>query len=300
MELDVVALALLTAAAWGMGSPLSKLGLERGGTPYQAAFTVVLVSTVTYWVALVVQGENLFGHPLWVLGLFVGTGLAATALARVLSFAGVERLGASINSAGINTRPVWASFMAVLFLGETITLQMSLGIIVVVIGLMALAFSDGGDISGWKRSQLAFPLVAALLFGAGNVARKYAFEATRITALEGVAINETAGLIGLVCFLVLRGNTTGTNLFQGPRRAYMFFIGSGLLNALALFTLFEALNRGRVVLVDPLSSPTSLFAILFSFVFLRRIERVTARLIVGAVLVVSGVVLITGPEVLAL
>lgn len=300
MEFDVAVLALLTAAAWGMGSPLSKLGLERGGTPYQAAFTVVLVSTVAYWTALFIQGGGLLSHPTWVLLLFVGTGLAATALARVLSFAGVDRLGASVNSAGVNTRPVWAGLMAVVFLGETVTLQMSIGILVVVLGLMMLALSHGGDISGWTRSQLAFPLVAALLFAGGNVARRYAFEATAVTALEGVAVNETAGILGMLAFLTVTQKRSVTHVLRAPGRAYVFFTASGLLNALALFTLFEALNRGRVVLVDPLSSPTSLFAILFSFIFLRRIERVTVRLVIGAALVVTGVVLITGPEFIAL
>lgn len=300
MELYVVGLAVLTAAAWGAGSPLSKLGLERGGTPYQVALTVVFVSVVVYWIALIARGENVLGHSLWVLGLFIVTGVFATAMARALSFAGVERLGASINSAGVNTRPVWASILAVVFLGEAITLQMGLGIVVVVFGLIALAFSEGGDVSGWELHQLAFPLTAALTFGAGNVARRYAFEATSITALEGVAINETAGLFGMLVYLFIRNGRIAEmrDALAAPPRAYVFFVGSGLLNALALFTLFEALSQGRVVIVDPLSSPTSLFAILFTFLFLRRVERVTRRLLVGAVLVITGVVLITGPQIL--
>lgn len=298
MQADVVVLALLTAVSWGASAPLSKLGLNAGGRPIQVALTVVAVSVVAYWIAFLAMGETLLGYPLWVLGLFVATGLAATALARALSYSGVERLGASVNSAGINTRPVWASLLAVFLLGETLTAQMGLGILVVVAGLVALALSEGGDVSGWELHQLAFPLAAAVTFAAGNVARRYALTTTDVTPIAGVAVNETAGLVGLLGYLLLRhGNDVGSAL-AAPRRAYAFFVGAGLLNALALFTLFAALDRGRVVVVDPLSSPTALFAILLTVVLLRDVERVTRRLVVGAVLVVTGVVLITGPQLL--
>lgn len=298
MQHDVIALALLTAAGWGASDPLSKAGMERGGTPFQVALTVVFVSVVVYWVALFARGTDVVAHSAWVLALFVATGLAATALARLLSYVGVNRAGASVSSATVNTRPVWAMVLAVVFLGEAITVQSAVGIVLVVIGLMSLAFSEGGDVSGWKTTDLLFPLAAALTFAAGNVARRYAFTATDISALEGVAINETAGLAGLLAYLLFRHGSDIDEFLAAPRQAYGYFVGCGLLSAMSLFTLFEALDRGRVVIVDPLSSPTSLFAILFTFVFLRRVEKVTRRLVAGAVLVVSGVVLITGPQFL--
>lgn len=300
MELDVVALALLTAAAWGASSPVTKLGLERGGTPFQASLTIVSVSVVVYWGALLVRGESLVDHPAWVLALFAFTGLLATAVARVVTYTGVDRVGASVNSAGVNTRPVWAMLLAVAFLGETVTLQTGIGVVVVVVGLIALALSEGGDVTGWRLHDLAFPIGAAMAFAVGNVIRRFALSTTDVTSLEAVAINETAGFIGLAAYIVAFRADDVRGFLSAPRRAYGFFLGSGLLGALALFTLFEALSRGRVVVVDPLSSPTSLFAILFTFLFLREVEQVTRRLVVGGVLVVTGVVLITGPQVLAL
>lgn len=300
MQHDVVALALLTAVGWGASDPLSKAGMERGGTPFQVALTVVFVSVVVYWAALVARGSALFQYPAWVLGLFVVTGLTATALARFLNYVGVQRAGASINAATVNTRPVWATILAVLLLGEAVTVQGALGILVVVSGLVALAFSEGGDVAGWRLRDLAFPLAAALTFAGGNVARRFAFTETDVGALEGVAINETAGLVGLLVFLLIRHGRDIDSFLRAPRQAYAYFVGCGLLSALSLFTLFEALDRGQVVLVDPLSSPTSLFAILFTFLFLREFETVTVRLVVGAVLVVTGVALITGPQLLTL
>jgi drug/metabolite transporter (DMT)-like permease len=300
MQHDVIALALLTAAGWGASDPLAKTGMERGGTPLQVSLTVVFVSVVVYCAVLLARGVALFSHPYWVLGLFLATGLTATAIARLLSYTGVQRVGASISSATVNTRPVWAMLLAVVFLGEAVTAQGTIGIGFVVGGLVTLAFSKGGDISGWQIRDLLFPLAAALTFAAGNVARRYAFTATDISAIEGVAINEAAGLFGLLVYLLFRHGRDFGEFMRAPREAYAYFVGCGLLSALSLFTLFEALDRGQVVLVDPLSSPTSLFAILFTFIFLREVERVTKRLLLGAVLVIIGVVLITGPQVFTL
>lgn len=300
MQQDVVILALLAAIGWGASDPLSKMGMEHGGTPFQVSLTVVFVSAVAYWVALAFQGAAIFAYPLWVLGLFVATGVTATALARLLSYIGVQRAGASVSSATVNTRPVWATILAIVFLGEAVTPQGILGILIVVAGLITLAFSKGGDMEGWRLTDLLFPLAAALTFAAGNVARRYAFTETSVSALEGVAINETAGLFGLLVFLLLRHGRDFDEFLLAPRRAYAYFVACGLFSALSLFALFEALDRGRVVVVDPLSSPTSLFAILFTFVFLRQVESVTRQLVLGAILVVTGVVVITGPQFLPL
>jgi drug/metabolite transporter (DMT)-like permease len=302
MSLEIVALALLAAACWGAGSPLSKLGMEHDGTPAQVALTVVTVSAALYWTILLATGTGIDAHAPWVLALFVATGLVSTALARLLTFAGIERLGSSVNSAGINTRPVWASVLAVVVLGETVTVQMGIGIVVTVAGLVALAFSDGGDLSGWNRYDLAIPLGAALTYGVGNVARRYAFTASSVTPLEGVALNETAGIAGILGYLLVRTRSLD-DLYEAlvaPPRAYAFFAGSAVLNALALFVLFEALSRGPVVVVDPLSAPTSLFSIALTAVLLRDVERVTRRVLVGAAFVIGGVVLITGPQLVTL
>jgi len=300
MQYEVVSLAILTAVGWGASDPLSKMGMEHGGTPFQASLTVIFVSVVVYWGALLIQGLSPMALAPWVVGLFIVTGLVATSLARVLSYTGIQRAGASVSTATVNTRPVWATVMAVAFLGEAITAQAILGILFVVAGLIALAFSEGGDITGWNNVDLLFPLAAALIFAVGNVTRRFAFTETNTTALQGVAINETAGLVGLLVYLLYRHGNDFDSFLRAPKRAYAYFVGCGLLSAFSLFVLFAALSRGRVVIVDPLSSPTSLFAILFTALFLRGIEVITRQLIVGAVLVVVGVVLMTGPQFLVL
>ncbi|WP_241431208.1 DMT family transporter [Halococcus thailandensis] len=300
MDTVVVGLALLTAMSWGISDPLSKAGMERGGTPLLASIVVVSVSVIGYWLSLVIRGFDLFALPLWVVGAFFGIGLVSTGLARLLNYVGVERAGASVNSATVNTRPLWATILAIVFLGESITAQGVVGILCVVSGLGLVAFSGGGDITGWNKRDLLFPLGAALTFAFGNVARRYLFTNTGATPLDAVALNELAGLVGLLSFILYSQRGQLRSFFRIPREAYAYFVGCGIFSALALFGLFAALERGQVTVVDPLSSPTSLFAILVTVLFFRQVESITRRLLVGAVLVISGVVLITGPQFLTL
>jgi drug/metabolite transporter (DMT)-like permease len=222
--------------------------------------------------------------------LFLASGLVGTALGRLAVFVGVDRVGASVNSAVISTRPLFASLLAVLALGETVTTTTVAGIVVLVGGLAALALSRGGDVTGWQPRDLLFPLAAAAAFAVGNVARKFGLDAfAGITLLEAVALNELGALVALAAYAVAAGRG---DVLDAPRRTYAYFAGSGTLTAVALFSLFAALQIGRVVVVDPLAATAPLFTAVFAAVLLRDLERVTPRLVAGAVLIVVGVVLV--------
>ena len=77
------------------------------------------------------------------------------------------------------------------------------------------------------------------------------------------------------------------------RRAWTHMILAGLTGAWGIAFYFLALNEAPVVLVAPLAGTYPLVAILLTHVFLQRIERVTWHSVLGAFLVVVGVVLFT-------
>jgi len=289
----VYALALVPALLWGFSPILSKRGMAGGGSSLQAALVVVVVDSALYWTVLfALEGGHLFTDlSLAAVVTFGLAGIVGTALGRVAVFAGVHRVGASINSAGISTRPLFATLLALGFLGETVSLATAAGVAVLVAGLVVLTVSKGGDIGGWEPSDLAFPLAAALAFAVGNVARRYGLLAfPHVTVLEAVAINETAGLVGLGAFLVATGRLSA---LDAPRRTYGFFAASGTLTAVALLSLFAAFQRAPVALVDPLAGTAPLFTTVFTAVLLRDLERVTLRTALGAVFIVVGAGMIT-------
>ena len=99
-------------------------------------------------------------------------------------------------------------------------------------GLVALTYSRGGDVTGWDRKDVLFPLAAAA-FAIGNVLRRYGFTDTSATPPQAVAVNETVALIILLAYALTRGRT---EVFAVPQSSYQYFIGSGLLAAVALLS----------------------------------------------------------------
>ncbi|MFC7166725.1 DMT family transporter [Halospeciosus flavus] len=291
-ELTVYLLALLPAVLWGLSPVFSKRGMAAGGSALQASLVVVVVDSLLFWAALVaLQGVDLFANlTLPAVATFAVAGVVGTSLGRLATFVGVHRVGASVNSAGISTRPLFATLLAVGWLGETVSPGMVLGIVVLIVGLVVLALAKGGDIGGWRPRDLLFPLAAAFAFGLGNVLRKFGLDTYDATVLEAVALNETAALVALGAFLVAR---RGTDVLAAPRETYGYFAVSGTLTAFALASLFAALELGRVAVVDPLAATAPLFTTLFSAVFLRDLEVVTRGVVAGALLVVVGVGMVT-------
>jgi uncharacterized membrane protein len=287
-------LALVPAVLWGIGPILDKRGMDAGGSSLQAAVVVVFVDSALYWVALLVLSwPNPFaGLTPRLVGIFAVAGLFGTALGRIFVFAGVERVGASINSAGLSTRPLFATLLALVALGEPLGPLTGVGVVVLVGGLVALTYSQGGDTSGWRPRDILFPVGAGAVFAAGNVLRRFGFVDTEATTLQAVAVNETAALVALAAYALARGRT---DVVASPRDSYRYFAGSGLLTAVALLAFFGAfsLEAGRVAIVDPLAATAPLFTTVFSAVLLRDVEKVTRGVVLGAVLVVIGAVLVT-------
>lgn len=285
-------IALSASVVWSLSMVVAKVGLEEGGTSLQVSLIVAFTDIVVYWLILLVTGEAGLVTEIGPMGLgaFILAGVVGTALGRFASFGGIRRVGASINSAGISSRPLFATALAFLLLGEVVPVQVVGGIVVLVIGLVVLSLSGGGDIRGWKAWELLFPLSAAGTFALADVLRRYGLTTTSATPLQGVALNETAGGLLLAAYILTFQREAMRDI---SRRTYGYFLASGLLNATSLLLFFVALSLGPVAIASSLVATTPLFTAAFAYFLLGDLERITKGLIVGVVLVVVGAVVIT-------
>lgn len=289
----ILALSLAPAVLWGFTPVIEKRALSGGGRPLQAALVVVVVDTVLYVLALLARGEVPFVDlSAGTLAVFAAAGVFGTALGRIAIFAGNARVGASVSSAVVSARPLFATALAVGFLGEPLALPTAAGVVVLVCGLAVLSVAKGGDLSGWDARDLLVPLAAAVAFAVGNVLRRYGLGVGETTPLEAVALNEFAAFVALFAYVVARGRR---DVLAAPPRTYAVFGVSGVLTAVALLAMFTALSMpaGRVAVVDPLIATAPLFTAAFSYFLLSDLERVTRGIVVGALLVVVGAALVT-------
>ncbi len=99
-------------------------------------------------------------------------------------------------------------------------------------------------------------------------------------------------MFGCAAVTLLAGRGAVAELNRASRVGWALAAAAGVVSSTAAICFYFALSAAPVVLVAPLSGTSPLFAMLFTIIFLRRLERVTPRMIAGCVLVVVGVAFI--------
>ncbi len=277
-------LALSSAVLSAAATIFIRQGLRTGGS-YAGFWINIAVGAVGLWTAVLLTGG--VGHvtPKGVV-LFVMAGIIGTVAGRFLRFMAIQRLGAAIASPLNNLNPLVSTGLAILLLGEQVTVPILAGTIVIIAG--ATLLSMGGQQVGFRARYLALPILSAVCFGTVAIFRKLAL--ADIGAIAGTAINVTTALVVFTAFLIASSDRRGLTC-DAPSVAY--FVGAGLAENLSVFLTVVALGFGTVSVVTPLTSTSPIFVLLLSPILLRGLERITARIVMGTVLIVLGVYLIT-------
>lgn len=132
-------------------------------------------------------------------------------------------------------------------------------------------------------------LGAAMSYGTvAVVARKIVTEFA--PPVVGTAFSLMFGMI--IIAVIFRRQAIEDYARRPPRRGWLYVALAGLAATWGVGFWFMALSEAPVVLVVPVTSTFPLMAIVMTQVFLRRLERVTPRTIIGALLVLLGVTLI--------
>ena len=283
MSGTVAALAFTSALLSAMATVLIRAGLQRYGA-YTALWINMLVGTLGLWLAVALTGGP--GHPSFrSLAFFMLAGLIGTFVGRLLRFMSIETAGPSISAALVNLNPLVSTGLAVLLLGEHVTLPLLAGTLVTIAGTTLLSL--GGRAVGVRPVLLLLPLGSACCFGTVAVLRKMALDGAGVVI--GAAANVTMAFVAFTLFLLASGQLEATRC-RG--RSLVYFVGAGLAENLGVFLVLVALGFGAVSVVAPLTIISPIFVLLLSFLFLRGLEILNKRLVLGSVLIVLGIYLI--------
>ncbi|HXD96391.1 MAG TPA: DMT family transporter [Candidatus Acidoferrum sp.] len=282
--MSVPALALTSALLSAAATILIRFGLLRHG-PYTGFWINLVVGTVCLWTAVLFTGG--LGQPTpRALGLFVLAGLIGTVAGRLTRFIAIETVGASITAGFMNVTPLVSSGLAILLLGERLTLPIFLGTFVIVAGTTLI--STGGRRLGLRPAQLVLPAVSATCFGIVAILRKIALGG--MAPVPGTAVNVTTALVAFTAFLL----ATGQREAMACRgRSLIYFIAAGVAENVSVFLVVVALSMGAVSVVAPLQNVTPIFVLFLSLLFLRGIEALNGRVVTGTLLIVLGAYLLT-------
>ncbi|OGP30274.1 MAG: hypothetical protein A2038_15530 [Deltaproteobacteria bacterium GWA2_57_13] len=280
-----IGLSLLASLCYACAGIFAQRGLHQLPTPWGAWITLVVNSLFLWLLHLLVSPEA----PIFISAnlIFVFIGFFVPGLTRVLNFRGIRTLGASVTSTVINSTPMFATALAVIFLGERPGLVVLSGLGVIVGGLTAISW--GGGRGWWSQLELFYPLLAAVFFAGKDVLARWGMGITGQPILA-VAI---ASITGTVEVYFLLSWIQGDRFRLPPPRIFFWFAISGLFTGGSFVFQYLALFIENVSIVSPIVNTYSVFVLVLAPLLARGIERVTLRKVIGAVGVVAGVALIS-------
>jgi DME family drug/metabolite transporter len=285
-----VALALLSAMSTGLSLILVRKNLDKSNFIY-ISLTITIIGNIILWpLALTFTNLNTV-NPEGLL-LFVFAGLLAPALARLFYYKGMETAGISANATIYATYPLYTTIVAVLLLGEVLTTENWIGLVCILAGVISVGrLINTGETShrNTTKKGLIIPILGSLAFAFSQIVRKEALNIYN-QPLLGVAVGYTAALIVYLIVIPFAKNTC-TSRFS--RNDLKMFWKAGVGMAIGWLLSFFALSQEMVSIVVPVLQTELLFILLFTYIFLRKIEKLSPKLVVSSLLIVAGVILIS-------
>jgi len=278
-------LALTSALFSAVGTILIQRGLRRSN--FYAGFWInIAVGVVGLWTAVLLfvptSEWDWRGLP-----YFIVSGVVGTACGRLFRVASIEKVGAPVAAAVSNLAPLIATGAAIMLLGERVTLAILAGTLVIVCGTVLLSLS--GKQVGFPARYLIYPFIAATCFGLVQIVRKMGL--SEAGPLFDGALNVSAALVASTAFIIASGNW---HALKCDRGSFGYLAIGGVAENTGVLLVIVALGYGDVSVVSPLSATAPLFVLLLAFLFPGDNPPLTRRVVTGIVLIVLGVVLLTG------
>ncbi|MGE5605554.1 MAG: EamA family transporter, partial [Bacteroidota bacterium] len=211
--------------------------------------------------------------------------------------------------------PIFAIIGGVVLLNEIITIPAWIGIIIVLAGVVLISIEtaekkdrlavtefaapSGGDAVGQKKftkwhgniplKGLILGLIASLFFAGGNVCRKVGVTYLP-NPLMGVTIGSLVALVSAVSVQLALGK--GGQMIAALKNINRSYLFSGIATALALYCLFWSLELTSISVASSIGASEALFTILAGKALLSKKEYLNWRLIIGALVVIGGVIML--------
>ncbi|MBT3349663.1 MAG: DMT family transporter [Nitrospinaceae bacterium] len=276
-----VSLAISSALFYALTYILSRLAAEDI-SPIQGAF----INSAT--VAAIMLPWSLFTVPVWeflnpVLLWFVGIGVFIPGLARMLHYAGLQRIGASPAALIRGVGPLFSSSLAVLLLGETLSFELATGTGFIILGVAILSIRKE-EMRSWALSGIVLSLAATMTFVFRDIIIRHSSPDVPYKTLAILVMSLTSTVVMGAAW----GQFEKRSITSVPRRGIILFVMVGISTVFAQLALFHALDVGRVVVVTPIIASQPLFVMLLSVFLPRGMEKITMFMILGGAIIVLG------------
>ena len=273
-----------------------RVGTQYVPPPAATFFTVLVGAVLITGIAFAVNFDEIKTLPLEVYGWVTAMGILAYCVARVLHNWALRMVGATRAVPMISLQPLMAFAIGFLILGERPNLLVTIGTPIVVGGILLVVMPRPSTSSGSTGAVEVRKLGYLLAIG-GSMAF-VTRDAISRHVLGSLALAPPFVVSGFA--LVIGGAILFAfihrSVINSVRNLPMKYVGicclAGLLQGLAVASLFHALSRAPVTIVTPIYASQPIIALVLASVFLRQLESVDWLLALGTVLSVGGVILV--------
>ena len=274
-------LASITAICYAVALVSSRLGLKYS-TPDTVTLVSILVQNVTLWSAVYLTG----GIPRVsriAVGIFCIVGTFQMGV-RLLAYTGVLKIGTSRSGSLQSIGPLFSAAIAISILDEPVTMLIIAGTFLVVGGVVLVSWKPEREVPSFRWWYMLLPVGAACLTGMNHPLRRYAFSLSD----EPLFFSAFMGLVSLVGFAVYRWASPHRQRLNWNRKALGPFLWTGIFETLSIVLIMTSLSVGPVVVVAPIASTYPVWALIGAKIFLRDVEKITMKTVIGILSVVAG------------
>jgi drug/metabolite transporter (DMT)-like permease len=169
------------------------------------------------------------------------------------------------------------------------TWSIAAGTLFVVGGILLISWRSKETVRDFRPWYFIAPLLAAILGGIVYPLRRYALQFSD----EPVYFGAVVGIVGLLSVILYLALPSTHEKLVWNRDSLGYFIAGGAFESLGLLLVLYALTFGPVVMITPLTATLPFWVVIGGKLFLRDVEKITPRIVIGALLVVCGTIAIT-------
>ena len=293
--LVAIALAFLAACGFASGNILIRIGTQYVPAPTATFFTVLVGAALVCGLALAVNFDEIRSLPPEAYGWIAVMGILAYPMARVLHHSAIRMVGATRAMPMISLQPLMAFGIGFLILGERPNLLVTVGTPIIVGGLLLVMLPRRrGGPDGARPPVRKLGYLLAVGGGMAFVSRDaISRHAQSVLDLAPPFVMSGFALVigGAILFAIIHRGVI-SSIRDLPLRYVGICCLAGLLQGMAVASLFHALSRAPVTIVTPIYASQPIIALALASAFLRELESVDWLLAVGTVLSVAGVILV--------
>ena len=277
-----VLFAFLSAFFAGMTSILAKCGIKKTDSNVATFIRTLVVLPLSLLMALIVNPNFSLGAVSSKTLVFLvlsglSTGASWLCYFRALSKGDINKVVPIDKSSTVLT-----IILAVIFLGERVTVYKTLGVVFMAIGTLLMIEKKDTEKKSEGEGWLIYALLSAFFASLTTILGKIGIEG--VESNLGTAIR-TAVVIVMSFIMVAFTGKTG-EIKKIDKKELGFILLSGLSTGASWLCYYKALQDGEAGIVVPIDKLSILVTIAFSYIVFK--ERLNKKAMLGLVMIVFG------------